>query len=482
MKHKTLKLSAIAAAIVGMTLAACGSGGELITVTQGTVIQNTTVVNTRDGSLASGMAVIIDGGKVQKITSANVVAGGTAVTVDGTGKFVVPGFLDMHTHANPTVDKTPSDFPMLLAYGVTGVREMSGSAAAIVRMKQYNADVSAGLFDGPEVLMMPGDIFGGQAPTAPLAVQFVQQQKTNGADFIKVASGGRDAVLAILGEAKNQGLTVAGHLVPGISAQESSNAGWRAIEHLGSGWGLMLDCATDQAAIRASILNGDGAKPPFPATYTVSPRLVDGPLNAKFYQRVMDTYSDPLCQSLAQTFAKNGTWQVPTLIRLRMMNFSDAQVFRTDPNLAYVDKTRRALWEQLGSQYTTAVPAAATTTIQQYYGLYQRTTKLMKQNGVKMMTGSDLGGIWVIPGVGLHQEFRELATAGLSPLEILHMTTLNGAEFMGRESTMGSVDAGKNADLVLLDGDPIADVANLDKVAAVFLKGKYFSKTALEKM
>ena len=102
MKHKTLKLSAIAAAIVGMTLAACGSGGELITVTQGTVIQNTTVVNTRDGSLASGMAVIIDGGKVQKITSANVVAGGTAVTVDGTGKFVVPGFLDMHTHANPT--------------------------------------------------------------------------------------------------------------------------------------------------------------------------------------------------------------------------------------------------------------------------------------------------------------------------------------------------------------------------------------------
>ena len=286
MKHKTLKLSAIAVAVVGVTLAACGSGGDQIAVTQGTVIQNTTVVNTRDGSLASGMAVIIDGGKVQKITSANVVAGGTAVTVDGTGKFVVPGFLDMHTHANPTVDKTPSDFPMLLAYGVTGVREMSGSAAAIVRMKQYNADVSAGLFDGPEVLMMPGDIFGGQASTAPLAVQFVQQQKANGADFIKVASGGRDAVMAILGEAKNQGLTVAGHLVPGISALESSNAGWRAIEHLGSGWGLMLDCATDQAAIRASILNGDGAKPPFPATYTVSPRLVDGPLNAKFYQRV----------------------------------------------------------------------------------------------------------------------------------------------------------------------------------------------------
>jgi Imidazolonepropionase and related amidohydrolases len=110
--------------------------------------------------------------------------------------------------------------------------------------------------------------------------------------------------------------------------------------------------------------------------------------------------------------------------------------------------------------------------------------KLLKQNGVKMLAGSDTAVIanWCIPGFSLHQEFALLAASGLSPLEILQMTTLNGAQFLGREATMGTVDQGKNADLVLLDANPIADVANLDKISAVFLKDKYYSRVALDKL
>jgi imidazolonepropionase-like amidohydrolase len=95
--------------------------------------------------------------------------------------------------------------------------------------------------------------------------------------------------------------------------------------------------------------------------------------------------------------------------------------------------------------------------------------KLLKQNGVKMLAGSDTAVIvnWCIPGFSLHQEFALLAASGLSPLEILQMTTLNGAQFLGREATMGTVDQGKNADLVLLDANPIEDVANLDKIRRV---------------
>ena len=106
----------------------------------------------------------------------------------------------------------------------------------------------------------------------------------------------------------------------------------------------------------------------------------------------------------------------------------------------------------------------------------------MQQAGVKILAGSDLGGGWVIPGFSLHQEFRELAAAGLSPLQVLQATTLNGARFAGREATMGTVEQGKNADLVLLNGNPIADVANLHQVNAVFLRGKYYSRVALDKL
>jgi hypothetical protein len=133
-------------------------------------------------------------------------------------------------------------------------------------------------------------------------------------------------------------------------------------------------------------------------------------------------------------------------------------------------------------QPVAAQPASAVSTLHQFYTLQKKVTKLMKQNGVKMLAGSDLGGIWVIPGISPHQEFRELAAAGLTPLEVLQMKTLNGAQFLGREAAMGTVDIGRNADLVLLDANPIEDVANLNKIAAVVLNGKYLSEVALDKL
>jgi imidazolonepropionase-like amidohydrolase len=164
-----------------------------------------------------------------------------------------------------------------------------------------------------------------------------------------------------------------------------------------------------------------------------------------------------------------------------MLN-SDDPGFRSDPNLRYVDPTLRALWEQLAQQYVAAVPAAAAASFRQYYDLQLNMARLLNRNGVPMLAGSDVGGIWVIPGFSLHQEFREMADAGFSPLEILQATTLNGARFLGREATMGTVEEGKNADLVLLDRDPIRDSRHLDSISAVVLKGKYFSKHALEQM
>ena len=111
-----------------------------------------------------------------------------------------------------------------------------------------------------------------------------------------------------------------------------------------------------------------------------------------------------------------------------------------------------------------------------------RLTKDLKIGGVKMLAGSDQGGTWIVPGFGLHQEFRELAAAGISPLELLQMTTLNPAQFLNRESTMGTVETGKNSDLVLLDANPVADVSNLTRIWGVVLNGKYFPEPALDRM
>lgn len=482
MKYKSMAIAVAAATAIGVTVVACGGSDDTIDVSKGTVISNATVVNTRDGSLTAGVAVVVDDGKIQRITTSPLKLSGSARSIDGTGKFIIPGMLDMHTHSLDGADLPAPYWPLLIANGVTGVREMRGSAELIQRARQLNAASTAGKLDAPEILMVPSNIFDGSTVAsrdAAAAIQQVRDQKAQGADFIKVTNANRVASLAILSEAKAQGLTVAGHLSPALSAVESSNAGWRAIEHLGSGIGILLDCSTDEASIRQSLLNGEGGvTPPLPPTWSASP------LTAPFFQRTLATYSADKCQNLAKTFAANQTWHVPTLIRLRTQHYvTDAQ-YRTDPNLMYVDKTTRAVWEQAAVRFETTMPASAVTTFRQYYAKQETMPKFLKQNGVKLLAGSDLSPIspWVVPGFSLHQEFRLLAASGLSPLEILQSTTLNGAEFLGRQATMGTVDEGKNADLVILDGNPIQDVANLDKISGVILKGKYFSKDALDKL
>lgn len=476
-RHASTVLATLAT-FMAAGFAACG-GNANMNVSSGTVLLNATVVQTRDGTLQPGQSIVIDGGKIVAITSKSIALSGSARAVDASGKFVVPGFLDMHTHAMAAVDLPVTYWPLLIASGITGIREMSGTAATVQRARRLNSDSMAGKVDAPEVLMITSDIFAGQTSSAAGATQFADDRLAEGADFLKVVGGNRESVMAILAEAKRRNTTVAGHLVPAISALDASNAGWHAFEHLGSGWGLILDCATAQAAIRQDIL----AAPPLtvPATYVINPRAYDGAVYAPYFQRIYDSYDSGLCRSLMARFVANDTWQIPTLIRVRTQSFGNDPAYRNDANLAYVDRGRRALWQQVGAQFA-SLPASAAASLQQYYGLQQKVTKMMADSGVRMLTGSDLSGVWVVPGVSLHQEFRELAVAGLTPLAILQAATLNGAQFLHREATMGSVAPGKNADLVVLDANPLADVANLDKISGVVLRGKYFDAPALAKM
>jgi imidazolonepropionase-like amidohydrolase len=476
-------LAIAVATVVGATLAACAVPVEVTPVTSGTVLRNVTVVDTRTGSLARHMAVVIEQGKIRQVLPDKAVrVSGAAKVVDGAGKFVVPGYLDMHTHSLPAAvfQKAPH-WPLLLANGVTGIRDMAGAPPLIAAAKQFNAARAAGTLDAPEVLQVPGQVI--QARTPEDGVAAVRQTKAMGGSFVKVVNTSPAALPAILAEARAQGLGVAGHLSPGIGAVDTANAGWTAIEHLGGVWSIALDCANDQAAIRADLLAGKGAAmpSPFPPTYPISPFLY-GAGDAPFVQRSLDTYNSATCDTVVKALVQKGTWQVPTMVRLHTMTQSDSAAFRNDANLKYVDPTTRALWNRLSKEFEQLQPASAAATTRNSYASFERTLQQLRQHGgaSKVLTGSDIGGIWVIPGFSLHQEFRAFAKAGFTPLEVLQATTLNGARFLQRESTMGTVEASKNADLVLLDANPVADAANLSKIAGVFNAGKYFSKSDLE--
>ena len=317
------------------------------------------------------------------------------------------------------------------------------------------------------------------------------RQKEYGAEFIKMINLNREAFFATLETAAEVNLHVAGHLNPIVSATEASKAGLKAMEHLGPSLSILVDCSTAEVMIRKNLTTpASRSTPAGPPNREMIRRIVASPTIVAWSRQgaasgiefTINTYSEKKSRALGQVFSRKGTWQVPTLIRIRTMQTSDDPLFRIDPNLKYVAPETRAMWEELAEAYIQRAPEDLKTAYKHLYDRLLGLVKLLKEEGVKMLAGSDMTGIYCIPGFSLHQEFREFAKAGLSPLEILQMTTLNGAEFLNREATMGSVEEGKKADLVLLDANPIESVENLEKIHAVFLKGRYFPKAQLEKM
>ena len=477
-------------ALLGLGVALTGSSlAQRATINSGLLLTDVTIVDTHTGKLTPHMTVVTDGGKITRVGRAGaLVAGGTAHSVDAKGKFVVPGYWEMHAHPIDSPDRA-DNLTLMLAYGITGFRQMSGSDALL---QQRKAGTLMPASDTPELLAMPGSILlRVNAGTVPQALAEVDKQKGEGADFIKTIDVPPPVFFAALDEATKDGLIYDGHLSPGVDAVKASAAGMRVIEHLGPMETILISCSTDEANIRqamaARAAAAASAPPPEPASLgkdaTTNPmltRLGADPTSLKRMQHILDTYSDEKCGKVAQAFAANKTWQVPTLIRLRTTEFGDDPLYKDNPNLKYVGPATRALWDATAQRFTAKLMPADRDTAKQLFQTQLKMAKLFGDAGVPMLAGSDFGGMWLVAGYSLHQEFDLLAQAGFTPLRVLQMTTLNGAQLLGREASAGSVEVGKDADLVLLDGDPTASVANLHGIYAVVRGGKLYTRESLE--
>lgn len=214
-----------------------------------------------------------------------------------------------------------------------------------------------------------------------------------------------------------------------------------------------------------------------PATPWIQKRLInpaafEDAANLARLQRPLDSYDGAKCRALAARFVSNNTWQVPTLVRLKTQELADSQTYLSDPALKVMEPAAVTRWRDVTDQFH-KLPPASLATFHEAYPRQLALTKLFDEAGVNMMTGTDEGG--QVPGQSLQQEFMKLAKAGLSPLRILQMTTIDPATFLGRTGTMGTVQVGKNADLVLLDANPLESAQNLGRIHAVVRAGSYFS-------
>jgi imidazolonepropionase-like amidohydrolase len=215
------------------------------------VIRGVTVVDPRDGSLRAGQDVRITGEQIVSVEPArdDRAAPAAAQVVDAAGRYLVPGFADMHAHPLGAGDPAGS-FDLMLAHGVTGFRQMSGSA----RMLKDRAAGTLMPADAPRLLAMPGAVLTPlNAGSAAAAAATVREQHDLGADFVKAALVTSEVFYQAQQEGRRLGIPVLGHLPNGIDVARASGEGVRSVEHLGPGVSLLTCCSAEQEAVQDEV-------------------------------------------------------------------------------------------------------------------------------------------------------------------------------------------------------------------------------------
>ncbi len=256
-----------------------------------------------------------------------------------------------------------------------------------------------------------------------------------------------------------------------FSAEEASNAGQKSFEHL---IGVLPACSTrsdellkmQQEDIAEEIALG---KQKFWGTHVKQSR-----------QMMLDTYSPEKAAALSVLLRRNGTWQCPTLTLLHMFAYGDDAAFRNDPRLKYVPVRQRADWDpaKIDGEHTPEDFAYS----RREFVKDLEVVGAMQRAGVGILAGTDSGNPFCFRGFSLHDELGFLVQAGLTPMEALQAATLNPARFLGRESELGTVQVGKAADLVVLDANPLVDIANTRRIASVVYRGKLLPRSSLDEM
>ena len=434
------------------------------------VLRDVTVIDGRGSAPVPHQTLLLRDGRIAAIGAVDTVAvPPEAEMLDLSGRFVMPGLIDMHAHVTilpmeaggrlaSRMDSAASAEVLrtLLAFGITTLRNPAAPAEDGVALREA---VASGTLLGPTIrtagntLNRGGSITGPSVPTPTEAAvrAEVQRQAFLGVDYIKVYSSlPPDLVAAAIDEAHAQGLEVIGHLQR-TTWTEGSSAG---IDHLthGAPWSAAYLPEASQAGYRG----------------TLKDRLT-------WLERV--DFDGPAMQTMLQVMVDSGVTLDPTLIASRTKFLGDDPHYLANPDSIYAPPLIRSIWQRgtFTSDWTASDYARG-------HAVWPRVLDLTKRfydAGILLTAGSDLPNPGVIPGVSLHEELQLLHDAGIPSLAVLQIATYNGAVALRLDEEIGSIEVGKEADLVILAADPVADLANTRAIEAVVLDGRVFYPASL---
>jgi len=427
------------------------------------------------------MTVVVSGDRITGLgKSGRVTIPANAQVTNAKNQFMIPGLWEMHTHA---FMRSRKSFPLYVLYlfianGVTGLRDMGTAGVRddfgdfpYLQDVEWRQAISAGAILGPHLNLALTVVNGPHAPGYPRswapvanageAREEVIYLKHLGADLIKIYDQlSRDAYYAIADETKKQGLPFAGHVPVVISAAEASDAGQKSLEH---NYGVLLGCSSKEKELmqKEQELYGAGRG------------QMRGLLRLEDVKTLINSYSEEKAASLFAKFVKNDTYVTPSLVRAAV-----GGVPMTDPRVVkYFSPALREYSYPPSSPPKTPNPEVLEAQ-KLMYQYHLRLVGAMQRSGVKMLVGTDNSFF----GTGVHDELAEFVKAGLTPMEALQTATKNSAAYFGKLDSMGTIEKGKLADLVLLDANPLEAIGNTRKISAVVVNGRLLDRQALDRL
>jgi imidazolonepropionase-like amidohydrolase len=419
-----------------------------------TAFTNVTVIPMDRQRSLPDQTVIVRGERIAEIGPASKVAVPEGATrIDGRGKFLMPGVSEMHAHIpgssapDTYVDRV---LRLFVANGVTTIRSMLGDPKHLVLREQ----ALRGEIVAPTIFTSGPSFSGNTAKAVEPAVKMVQDQKAAGYDLLKIHPGvPREVFDAVAAEADRQRIPFAGHVPAAVGLERALAAKYSSIDHIDGylEYAVKADAPVDRE-------------------------------NPGFFGANWAAHIDParMKQAVAET-KKAGVWIVPTQGLMEIFFSPDsAEQMRSWPGVEFMPPQVVAGWvKQREGFMKQQLPERAVTD----RFLQERRTllKALSDGGVDLLLGSDAVQTFSVPGYSIINEMGAMARSGLTPFQIYTSGTTNVARYFGREKEVGTVEVGKIADLVLVDADPMADVANFGRQTGTMVRGRWHPRAELLK-
>lgn len=440
------------------------------------ILANVRIIDVEKGKLQKGLRdVYIEQDQIVKIDRHQIALLEQANVVDGRGQFLLPGLWDMHTHPDdpevwrmkPTDAEKDKLLGLFIAYGVTGIRDMAGD---LELANSWKKRIETGELLGP-IIYAAGPLLDGPNPMWDGSVGINNEEHVPvivdslieaGIDFLKVYSLlPRDIYFALNRYANSIDFPIVGHVPMTVKPSEAAEAGIWCQEHLLE---MLPECSSQEEDFYAKRIDYGGA------TSRLEQYIIRN-------QLLLDTYNPKKAKKLYKLFAKHKTWHTPTLSMWYKNAYYEAEWPKDIPYTQNLPKYLQKYWTPAVNDHLRNRATPLVQLKKNQVGKYLEMTLAMHKAGVPLLAGTDVGANPLChPGIGVYNELDMMVEAGLSPAEALKTATINPAIFLRIEQEHGSIKAGKAANMLLCEKNPLEDINNLHTIRLVINQGSLFTE------